>query len=205
MSGDEETLVRRSQAGDRQAFEQLVSRYERKVYNLAYRLMGNADDAYDAAQEAFLKVYLSLGDFRGQSAFGTWLHRIVANVCLDEIRRRRRQPVSSLEELPPGSNGGAQRQLADPGGGPQEAVERGERVAMIQEGLNALEPEYRLAVILRDVQGHSYEEIARILDCSLGTVKSRLNRGRQALKEKLVSRELFGPKFVKLVERGESR
>lgn len=197
----EQALIERCQAGDTAAFEELVSRYEKKVYNLTYRFTGNPEDAKDLAQEAFIKVYLAIGDFQGQSAFSTWLYRLVTNTCLDEVRRRRRQPIGYLDEAVATDDGSMERQLVDPAEGPAEAAERNELRSAIQAGIDALEPEYRMAVILRDIQGHSYEEIAQILNCNLGTVKSRINRGRRAVKDKLISRELFGVPCVKVVQK----
>lgn len=201
----EEVLVDRSKRGDVAAFEELISQYEKKVYNLAYRLTGNYDDASDVAQEAFLRAFGRIREFRGDSSFATWLFRIVSNACLDELRKRRRQRVTSLDEPVSTEEGDMQRQVADSGDGPEQSLERQEIRRAVQESINSLDEEFRMVVILRDIQGHSYEEIAMILDLSLGTVKSRLNRARHALKEKLISMELFAPKTVYSGRKGVNR
>ena len=200
----DDILVAKSKKGDIRAFEQLILQYERKVYNLAFRLTGNHDDASDVAQEAFLKIYTSLPDFRGDASFSTWVYRIVSNVCLDELRKRKRQRATSLDEPVSTQDGDMNRQLADRMEGPEEFVERLEVQRTVQAGIDSLDEDYRLVVILRDLQGYSYDEIATIMGCSLGTVKSRLNRARRALKEKFTSLELFRPKYVKSVG-GEGR
>lgn len=200
MRLEEQALLARAQAGDVQAFERLVAAYERKVYNLAYRLTGNHDDASDVAQEALIKVYTSLGDFRGDSSFSTWLYRVVSNACLDELRRRKRQRATSLDAPVATDDGGLARQLPASGDGPEEALARKELQATVQMAIQALDEEHRVVIILRDIQGHSYQEIADYLGLSLGTVKSRLNRARAALQKKFSELELFGPNFVRRVQ-----
>lgn len=191
VEASESALIERWRDGDQRAFEDLVGRYEKKVYNLAYRMSGNADDASDLAQEAFVRVYTALPSFRGQSSFATWLYRIATNVCLDELRRRGRQPVLSLDQPVAMDEGQVVRQTVDPSTGPLEELERGEVQAAVQRGISSLQPEHRAVIVLRDLQGLSYDEIAEALECSLGTVKSRLNRARLALRERLSSMELF--------------
>nr|PZN40989.1 MAG: RNA polymerase subunit sigma-24 [Bacillota bacterium] len=190
MSPSEEAkLVERARQGDVDAFEALIVQYERKVYNLAYRLTGNPEDASDLAQEAFVRVYQSLGDFRGDSSFATWLYRIVANACRDELRRRQRQRTVSLEVTVENEDGEMVRQYADEGEGPDQALERVELQRLVRETLATLDEDHRQILILRDFQDLSYQDIAELLNLSLGTVKSRINRARNALKEKL-AREL---------------
>lgn len=201
----EVVLIERCRKGDLAAFDELVGMYEKKAYNLAYRMTGNHEDASDVAQEAFLRVFNSLGDFRGDASFSTWLYRIVSNVCWDELRRRRRHFAASLDEPVATEEGGYVRQVMDHSPGPEESLERKELQAVVQEGINELSPDHRFAVILRDIKGLSYEEIADILDCSLGTVKSRLNRARNALKEKLLAKELFATRAVQTGERRDGR
>lgn len=200
MSLEEESLLARARQGDLEAFERLAAAYERKVYNLAYRLTGNHDDASDVAQEALIKVYTSLGDFRGDASFSTWLYRVVSNASLDELRRRKRQRATSLDEPMATDDGGLARQLADQGDGPEEALDRKELQTMVQRAISALDDEHRVVIVLRDIQGYSYQEIADYLGLSLGTVKSRLNRARTALQKKFSELELFGPNFVRRVQ-----
>lgn len=185
MLRDEE-LVARSQKGDIDAFEELVNRYERKIYTVAYRIIGNPDDASDLTQEAFLKAFQGIRNFRGEASFQTWVSRIVTNVCRDELRKRYRKPVDWLEEKITLDEGEVTRQVPSNEPGPEEIYEKKELQERLQELIATLSPEFRLALVLRDIQGFSYEEIAEQLDCSLGTVKSRINRARNYLKEKLL-------------------
>lgn len=191
LEASESALIERWRGGEQRAFEELVARYEKRVYNLAYRMSGNADDASDLAQEAFVRVFTALPSFKGQSSFATWLYRIATNVCLDELRRRGRQPVLSLDQPVAMEEGPVARQTVDPAAGPLDELERTELRAAVQDGISALQPEHRAVIILRDLQGLPYEEIAGVLACSLGTVKSRLNRARLALRERLSAMELF--------------
>lgn len=203
-ASEEARWIEQAKQGDVAAFEALIAQYERKVYNLAYRLTGNPDDAADMAQEAFVRVYTKLGDFRGDSSFYTWLCQIVSNVCRDELRRRQRQQVASMDATVEGDEGEMNRQFADPGDGPEQALDREETRRLIREAIASLDEEHQEVLILRDFQDLSYEQIRAIItartgvECSLGTVKSRLNRARNALKEKLLraERELLSPRFV---------
>ncbi len=185
----DDILVQRSKNGDLDAFDELVRKYESKIYTVAYRFTGSHADANDLAQETFIRVYQSLGTFRGDSSFATWLYRIAANVCRDELRRQQRRKKVSLDEIM--SNTGGNLYLADDALSPEESMERSELQRAVQKCLNTLTDEQRLILVMREMQGLSYEEIAASLDCSLGTVKSRLNRSRQALKQKVLGdREL---------------
>ncbi|NLW24969.1 MAG: sigma-70 family RNA polymerase sigma factor [Clostridia bacterium] len=185
-------LVTRSQQGDLDAFEDLVARYERKVYTIAYRFMGNHEDASDLAQEAFLKAYQSINKFRGDSSFATWISRIVVNVCKDELRKNKRNLQISLDEQVWLEEGTVEKQVKDTRPTPEQVYEQNELKDYLQSLISGLTPEYRMVIVLRDIQGYSYEEIAQILDCSLGTVKSRLNRARKLLREKIISEQKRG-------------
>jgi len=200
----DELLVERAKRGDVEAFEQLISQHEKTVYNIAYRLTGNHEDACDLAQEAFLRAYSSLADFRGDSSFATWLYRIVNNVCLDELRRRKRQKVTSLDQAVEMDDGEVSRQIPDTADGPEQALERMELQRLVQESILQLDEEYRIVLIMRELQGYSYNEIAEALDLNLGTVKSRLNRARGYLKEKFMSLELLSPTVVYRARRGKA-
>lgn len=186
MQRDEE-LVARSKNGDIDAFEELVSRYERKIYSVTYRLMGNHEDASDFAQEAFLRAFQAMPSFRGEASFLTWISRIATNVCRDELRKRYRTVTESLDEKITLEEGEVSKQFASPEMGPAELFEQKEFQEKIQELISSLSPEFRLALVLRDIQGYSYEEIAEQLECSLGTIKSRINRARNYLKDKLLA------------------
>ncbi|HEX9236902.1 MAG TPA: sigma-70 family RNA polymerase sigma factor [Actinomycetota bacterium] len=162
-------LVSRARSADDDAFGELVRRHEANVYNLALRMLGRPEDARDAAQDAFVASYRSLKKFRGDSAFGTWLHRIAVNACYDMLRKRSREPVELTEEL-------AGTSSADHSDRSVAAVD-------VQRALLLVPPEFRAPLIMHDVQGMPYEEIAAALDVPVGTVKSRLHRGRVALGE----------------------
>lgn len=193
MQQTDEILIEKSKNGDLEAFELLVRRYESKVYTVAYRFLGNHADASDLAQETFLRLYQALPRFRGDSSFMTWLYHITANACRDEIRRQQRYHVVSLD-AETGNNGTqAISQVPSRAPSPEEAAEQKEFSEVVQLCLNNLSEEHRLVLVMREIQDMSYEEIANVLKCSLGTVKSRLSRARQVFKEKFsVQKELFG-------------
>ena len=183
----DERLVERFQQGDQQAFDLIVDRYEQKVWHLAFRLTGDQEDAFDLAQEAFLKVYRYLMLFRGQSSFSTWLYRIVTNSFYDEMRKSKRRPTIavSLDDAIITDEGEVVRELCSSDAGPEELSLQRELQKTIQAALLGLPEDYRVVLILRDLQDHSYEEIAAILGLNLGTVKSRLSRARLALRKLL--------------------
>lgn len=189
----EEQLVKRSLQGDLQAFEELVLGYQSKVYALTFRYMGNEEDAYDMFQETFIKAYRSLPTFKGQSSFGTWIYRIASNVCLDELRRRKRRiPTLSLDEPATTLDGNElEVEIADTSYSIDILYEQKELSSSIQEVLDQMKKEHKTAIILRDILDLSYEEMAKVMGCSMGTVKSRLSRARNILKEKLLQRELL--------------
>ncbi|HWR60142.1 MAG TPA: sigma-70 family RNA polymerase sigma factor [Clostridia bacterium] len=187
MSDLEKLLVKKSQSGDIEAFELLISSYDKRAYNIAYRIMGNEEDAKDMAQEAMLRVYRSIKDFKGQSSFSTWLYRIVTNVCLDELRRRKNDRHVSIDSTIKTEDGELHIELCSDKETPEAAYERVEQRELIKEAIRELNDEYRSVIVLRDVQGFSYEEISGMLECSLGTVKSRINRARTMLRDRLKS------------------
>jgi RNA polymerase sigma-70 factor (ECF subfamily) len=162
----DEELVRRFVDGDRDAFTGLVERHHARVYNIAFRMLGGREDALDASQDVFLTCLRKLRGFRGQSAFTTWLHRVTVNVCLDALRRRRPEQPSGdeLPEIPVG----------DPSDSAAEAVD-------VQRALLQVPVEFRAVLVLHDLHGQPYEAIAESLGAPVGTVKSRLHRGRVAL------------------------
>jgi RNA polymerase sigma-70 factor (ECF subfamily) len=177
-------LVRLCQDGDVRAYQELVERYEDRVYTVAMSVLGDADAAQDASQEAFIRVYQSIGSFRSESGFYTWLYRIVVNTCLNEARRTsRRGSHVSLEDLT-ASSGQLPDQLFTEEASSDAAADA-ELQDAIQAMLNELSEEHRTVVVLKDVEGRSQEEIAEIMQCSLGTVKSRLSRARAQLRDLL--------------------
>ena len=190
---DERELIERSRGGDVSAFDLLVRRYEKQVYNTAYRLAGSYDGASDIAQEAFVRAGSNLKSFRGDASFTTWLYRIVTNVFLDERKRQRSRPHHSLEDVLALDENLVTRQFEDAGPSPQEIAEGRERRDVLERAILTLPPPQRVMVVLYHTQGRSYEEIAEIMNLPMGTVKSRLNRARLALREKLAPvGELFG-------------
>jgi len=182
-----------------------VALYEKKVFNLALRMTGSVEDAQDITQEAFMRVYTGLRHFRGDATFSTWLYRIVSNMCLDELRRRRRRASVSLDQPIPQLDGDIPRQLIDPQADPQHSVEGADLRHLVQQSILRLSPDHRLIIVLRDLQGFSYEEIASMLQCSLGTVKSRLNRARLSLRRAMEEQELFHRVDVRSGARGDGQ
>lgn len=198
MSNNEKLLLERSKAGDVAAFEILVEAYQKKIFNLAYRTVGNYDDANDLAQEALIRIFKSIANFKEQSTFSTWVYRITTNVCLDYIRKEKNRRVLSLDEEIHVEDGEMKRQIMSDDLLPDEIAEREELRSIVSSAIDSLSEEQRLVISLRDIQGLTYEEIAVVLDCPSGTVKSRINRARQALKNVLLTkRELLSEEFVK--------
>lgn len=187
MNTTEAELIQQSCAGNMDAFEQLILQYERRVYTIAYKYMGNHEDASDMAQEAIIKAYQSIGSFRGDAAFGTWLGKITANQCLDELRKRKKQQTTSLEDTLELEEGSVKKEIESLAATPEEHAIRQETASYMQMLIGELKEEYRAVVILRELEGYSYEEIADILSCSLGTVKSRISRARLYLKERILA------------------
>ncbi len=172
-------LVRRHLSGDRSAFGVLVERHQRRVYNLAYRMLGRPEDAADATQDAFVTAMRKLGGFRGTSAFTTWLHRVAVNICYDALRKRAREiPVEEHEEAPVA--------------GAPDMADTSATAIDVQRALLSVPEEFRAALILHDVQGVPYEAIAEALGAPLGTIKSRLHRGRLALARALRGEQPVG-------------
>ncbi len=166
--------------GDVNAYEALVKEYEKNVYNLALRMTGNSEDAYDMSQEAFIKAYNSLSSFRGESKFSVWLYRIVSNVCLDFLRSRNRKPTLSLS-VEDDDGDEVEMDIADESQSPEQLLDRALTRDAVRRGLAALPPEHREILLLREIQGLSYEEIAETLGLEEGTVKSRIFRARKKL------------------------
>jgi RNA polymerase sigma-70 factor, ECF subfamily len=179
-------LVARAQAGDGRAFEALVRRYERWVFTLAIRMVGDRGEAEDIAQDVFLKAYGGLSAFRGASRFSTWLYAIASHHCLNHLASRARRPVPESSLRPPGSDAddppGPVERLADEAPRADALLERQETVRQVQEALLRLTEDHRLILVLREIQGLSYEEIAEAVGTEVGTVRSRLHRARMALK-----------------------
>ena len=180
---DENGLIEDARHGDLDSFNRLILAYQDRVYNQAYRILGEAQAADDAAQEAFISAYKNLRSFRGGS-FRAWLLRIVTNACYDELRRRKRRPTTSLEPVDDsGEEIESPHWIADPGELPEDNVLRGELGEAIQDCLDKLPIDFKVVVVLVDVQGMDYLEAAGIIGKPLGTIKSRLARGRDRMRE----------------------
>ena len=179
QGGDEPELIQRCLAGDASAFEPLVERYRQRVWRLAYQLLHDREEAWDCAQEAFVRAFHSLGSFRGQSAFYTWLFRITVNVATDRQRARGAQARAFGAERVPEEEWG--RTTPDSGPRPDQAAVSSEQRERIRKALDALPPKARTIIMLSDVEGRSYREIAEVLDCPIGTVMSRLHNARKRL------------------------
>ena len=181
----DQELAARARDGDQDAFEQLVRDNEKRIYTLALRMTGSREDALDLAQDAFFQAWKALPTFQGESSFATWLYRLATNLCLDHLRaqKRRTQSMGPALSLDDEENGPVQ--VADQQLQPQEAVERSERRRALERGLASL-PDHRQVLIMRELSGLSYQEIAQVLDLDLGTVKSRIARARLSLRKILL-------------------
>ena len=175
-----EEMVTRLQQGDEAAFEEFVTKFERPIYNLALRHLGNPQDAQDAAQEVFLRVYRGIGRFRADAKLSTWVYQIAMNVCVDMVRRHTRHPETSMTQTDDEDNE-SMIDLPDETYAPEPLYERAALREELATALQQLTPEHREIVVLRDVSGLSYEEIAGVLQLTQGTVKSRLFRARDRL------------------------
>ena len=187
MELNEKKLIERASGGDPSAFNRLMEMHEKRMYAVALRMCANREDAQDCLQEAMLRVFRAIGGFKGQSAFSTWVYRITMNTCLDELRKKKNRQNTSLDNL------------LDQGWSPSDGENVPEKQAMLSEtrrqissAIQELPEDMRAAVVLRDVHGFAYDEIANALDTNVGTIKSRISRGREKLREKLgKNKELF--------------
>ena len=183
MEFDEKQLIERASRGEADAFNALLGAHEKQMYAVALRMCQNRDDAQDCLQEAMIRVFRAISGFKGQSSFSTWLYRITMNTCLDELRRRKNRPNTSLDNM------------VDQGWSPVDEGISPERHAMNSETRRQLNT--AIARLPEDIQGMTYEEIAAALDINVGTIKSRISRGRMKLREELRTiPELFGESRV---------
>jgi len=180
-------LVERALDNDLAAFEKLVSRYQSKIVSYATRMLSDADEAEDVAQEAFVKAYRSLESFRGASSFSTWLYRIATNLCIDRVRKRKRSPQQaySLDEPMDKEEERGGRDVPDDSGEPSKNIEREELKAQVRQTVAEMPEKLRSVLVMCDIQGMSYDDIAGILDCPIGTVKSRLFHARADLARRM--------------------
>ena len=196
MTWTDEELVARSQSGDVESFNELILRWERPIYALAYRVIGREEEARDVCQEAFLRAFRALPGFKGQAKFSSWLYRITLNLCRDWIRRQRRAPVSQLPEDVDLAEMAASR-------GPVESIEdlvaRRELSAVVEEAMARLPDEQRTAIILKEYHGMTFQEIAELQGCPLSTVKTRLYQGLSVLRRQLEKNGQLQAEMVKRV------
>lgn len=187
---DDHELVEAAKGGDRRAFAVLYQRYERKVYAVAYGFLRNQEDALDVLQEAFIKVHRYLPKFEGQSSFYTWLYRIVANLCIDHLRRAgRKKDVEFDDRLRHDEGEGAADRLpVSTLGDPSEAVKNKEILAAVEESLDQLSDKHRAVIVMRELQGLSYADMAKSMNCSKGTIMSRLFHARRNMQKLLKDR-----------------
>ncbi|MBZ0295486.1 MAG: sigma-70 family RNA polymerase sigma factor [Anaerolineae bacterium] len=194
MASSEQQLIQRARRGDVQSFNELVLIYQDQLYSLAYRIMGDSASAADAAQDALITAFKRLNTYRGGN-FRSWLIRITTNTCYDELRRRQRRPADSLEEIP-GAEYDDGPPIPDDSPTPEEVAQDSELSSVIEDCINALGTDQRTVLILSDIQGMGYQEIADVVNANLGTVKSRLSRARVAVRDCLQAfQELLPPEF----------
>ena len=190
MEKQEQQWVEAARQGDQSAFEQLVRLYEKRVLALTTRMCKNPADAEEAAQEAFLSAWQGLPFFRGDASFSTWLYRLASNACVDLLRREGRRQSAAGPSL---NDEEVQLEVPDTAPSPQEQAERSELRQQIEAGLQALTPDHRQVLLLREMHQLSYDEIAQTLDVDVGTVKSRINRRRKQLRNFLLRSGNFSP------------
>lgn len=185
---NDESLVRAFQAGDNNAFDELVLRHKERIFNMCYRFFGDYEEANDSAQEVFMKVYMSLKGFRGESSFPTWLYRITVNICknkLKSLRYRFKSRTVSISDVHEPEKGSRPLDIADTSLSPVDCLETKQRDLLIQRAIDALPPPQKTVIVLRHIEGLSYEEIAEVTGFTLGTVKSKIARARFRLRDEL--------------------
>jgi RNA polymerase sigma-70 factor (ECF subfamily) len=175
-------LIKKCKKGNIDAFQELIEKYQKTVYNIAFRMLKNPEDAMDISQEALIKVYKSIKSFDFKSSFSTWLYKIVVNTCIDFLRKKKSK-VYSIDNPIKTDDGEIKREISDSTNAPETLLDKKITKELVYNAINKLDDSHRTVIILRDIQGFSYQEISEILDCSLGTVKSRINRARNSLKE----------------------
>ncbi len=182
MNNHERRLIEESRKGNIDAFEELIKDYKKSAYNIALRVMRNVEDAEDASQEALIKIFKNISSFNMDSTFKVWMYRIVVNTCLDFKRKKSLNAISLDETLDLGSGREVQREISDETSNPDALVDRNYNTGLVDDAINMLEDDFKTIIILRDIKGFTYDEISEILNCNLGTVKSRLSRARKRLK-----------------------
>ena len=194
---DEKLLITKAQSGDPFAFEELIAMHQKNIFSIAFRIAGNHEDASDMAQEVLIKIFRNLEQFKGDSKFSTWLYRVATNTCLDMKKKILKHSSYSLDQELETDEGSMATEIQDNSPTPEQHAEQSEVQKAINTAISNLNDQHKKVIILRDVQGFSYEEIGDMLNCSVGTVKSRINRARAQLKKILSqNKELFEEYFV---------
>lgn len=202
MDSAEKNLIELSAKGNVEAFETLVQAHQKRVYNIALRMTKDPDDAQELSQDALVRAFVAIKKFRGESSFSTWLYRITMNVCTDFLRKRNKAVVVSLEQGAAGNENYNPVQLPEKSPGPDELTEKKQLKEMVKKAMDLLSVEHRQVLILRDLMDLTYKDIANTLNVNEGTIKSRINRARDALKHIIIDREeLFKDYVVKLNRR----
>jgi len=186
-----ELLFNKAKKGDLEAFEALIRNYEKLIYNAAYRMMGNAHDAEDASQEVILKVYRSISACNNAGAFKSWLFRIINNTCIDEIRKRKGKSTLSLDADYSDLDSHSENPVLKDETTPESELLQAELSGDIQRAIDSLPDDYKSIVVMRDINGLSYDDIADALEINIGTVKSRIARGRKKLRDELVAMRIY--------------
>ncbi len=203
MDSSERALVEMSANGDIEAFETLLKTHRKKVYNIALRMTKNPEDAQELSQDALIRAFTAIKKFRGDSSFSTWLYRITMNVCTDFLRKKNKTIVISLEQGAVGNENDTSVQLPEDGPGPDIISEKSQLKELVRKAMDSLSAEHRQVLVLRDLMDLTYKDIARTLGINEGTIKSRINRARDALKQVILERsELFQDYVVKLNGKG---
>ncbi len=185
ISPEDAAIIARFQRGDNSAFDELVQRHQRRAYRYAFRLTRNPDEAADVVAESFLRVYRSIGSFKGESCFTTWLYRVETNSFLDMRKKANARPTTSLDDVLQVDDGTLEMQIVDHREGAIEHVERGERISIVTRAMKKLPEHQRAILVMYHAESMSYEDIAQTLSLPIGTVKSRLNRARLSLRDVL--------------------
>lgn len=186
---EEDALITACKDGDRAAFGELISKYERLVYTTVCLKLGSTNDAFDVSQEVFIKLWRHIGKYRGDCRFSTWVYRIAVNASLDFLRKAKNNLSDTYPVFTDGDGDEAAVEIADENApSPEGHAEKNEQIAAVRAAIELLSPEQREIIILRDIEGYSYDEIAEMLRLEIGTVKSRLNRARGNLREILLER-----------------
>lgn len=201
----ESALIKKAKNGDSEAFSSIVETYSKRIYNIGLRMLGGAEDAADMTQEVLLKTYRYLGSFRGDSAFSTWIFRITVNSCKDALRVAYHKREKMFSDFANDEDMQEAFEVADISAIPEAVYEEEESEAYLLELINCLNPKYRIVIVLREISGLSYEEIAEAVNISMGTVKSRLSRARSALADKIIADTEQYPHLLGLINKASKK